>query len=110
MPHLIIRGVSVNQIKSISVSLVRELARICDCGTDNFTLEIPNSTYVLEGNEATCYPLIEVRWFERGKEIRDMFAQQVNDHIMSLGFQEVELVFSSYSEAVYYINGKSFVS
>ena len=39
-------------------------------GTDNFTLELPSSTFVFNGEEIEAFPLIEVKWFERGQEIR----------------------------------------
>ncbi|HWL26914.1 MAG TPA: DUF1904 family protein, partial [Ureibacillus sp.] len=39
MPHLVIRGVSIEEMKRISKPLVGELAEICECGTDNFTFE-----------------------------------------------------------------------
>jgi hypothetical protein len=110
MPHLIIRGVSVDQVKTISTSLVQEMADLCACGTDNFTLEIVNSTYVFDGNEVTGYPLIEVKWFDRGQEIQDQFANMVTKNIVSLGIQEVEVAFSTFQESAYYLNGKSFAS
>jgi hypothetical protein len=110
MPHLIIRGVSVDQVKTISTSLVQELADLCACGTDNFTLEIVNSTYVFDGNEVPGYPLIEIKWFERGQEIQDQFANIVTKHIQALGISEVEVAFSTFQESAYYLNGKSFAS
>ncbi|MEH6991114.1 DUF1904 family protein [Neobacillus drentensis] len=110
MPHLIIRGVSVDQIKTISSSLVQELADLCECGSDNFTLEIVQSTYVFDGNEVQGYPLIEVKWFERGQEIQDQFASIVTQHIQSLEIPEVEVAFSTFLESAYYLNGKSFAS
>ena len=39
MPHMIIRGISVPHIQSISTALITELAEVCSCGTDNFMLE-----------------------------------------------------------------------
>lgn len=110
MPHLIIRGVSVDQVKTVSTSLVQDLADLCACGTDNFTLEIVHSTYVFDGNEVPGYPLIEVKWFDRGQEIQDQFASIVTKHIQALEFPEVEVAFSTFQESAYYLNGKSFAS
>ena len=36
MPQLIFKGISVNQVKKISTPLVKELADLCECETDNF--------------------------------------------------------------------------
>ncbi|WP_423798009.1 DUF1904 family protein [Neobacillus sp. SAB-20_R2A] len=110
MPHLIIRGVSVEQVKTISTTLVQELADLCACGTDNFTLELVHSTYVFDGNEVPGYPLIEVKWFERGQEIQNQFASIVSKQIQALGIPEAEVAFSTFLESAYYLNGKSFAS
>ncbi len=110
MPHLIIRGVSVDQVKTISTSLVQELADICSCGTDNFTLEMVKSTYVFDGNEVPGYPFIEVKWFERGLEVQDQFANIITKNIQALGIPEVEVSFSTFQESAYYLNGKSFAT
>ncbi|MDR7002410.1 DUF1904 family protein [Neobacillus niacini] len=108
MPHLFIRGITVEQVKTISKPLVQELADLCACGTDNFTLEIVQSTFVFDGNEVPGYPFIEVKWFERGQEIRDAFANIVTKQVQSLGIPEVEVAFSTFKESDYYFNGKSF--
>jgi hypothetical protein len=108
VPHLVFRGVSVDQVKTISKSLVNELADVCSCGTDNFTLEICSSTFVFEENEVPGFPFIEVKWFERGQEVRDQFARVVTKHVQSLEIPEVEVAFTTFQESAYYSNGKSF--
>ncbi|MFC0271766.1 DUF1904 family protein [Metabacillus herbersteinensis] len=108
MPHLMIRGISVEQVKEISTPLVQELARLCKCETDTFTLEIVNSTFILDQNEVPGYPFIEVKWFERGQAIQDHFTQLVTKHVLSLGIPEVEVAFTAFLESAYYYNGKSF--
>ncbi|PLR83560.1 DUF1904 domain-containing protein [Bacillus canaveralius] len=108
MPHLMIRGISVEQVKSISTPLVKELAELCICETDNFTLEIVKSTFVFDENEVQGYPFIEVKWFERSQDIQDQFAHLVTKHVLSLGIPEVEVAFAAFLESSYYLNGKSF--
>jgi len=110
MPHLFIRGISVDQVKTISTSLVQDLADLCACGTDNFTLEVVHSTYVFDGDEVPCYPLIEVKWFDRGQEVQDQFANIITKRIQALEIPEVEVAFSTFQESAYYLNGKSFAS
>ncbi|GIX59521.1 hypothetical protein BK744_11070 [Bacillus thuringiensis serovar zhaodongensis] len=106
MPHVVFRGITTEQLKSISKPLVEELAEICECGTDNFTLELPSSTFVFNGEEVEAFPLIEVKWFERGQEIRDRFAKVITTYVMDFGLPEVEVVFTVFTESAYYINGK----
>ena len=107
MPHLFIRGVTVEQVKNISKPLVQELADLCACGTDNFTLEVVQSTFVFDEREVPGYPFIEVKWFERGQEIRDEFANIITKQVQSLEIPEVEVAFSTFRESDYYLNGKS---
>ena len=106
LPHIVFRGISIEQLKSISKPLVVELANVCDCGTDNFTLELPNSTFVCNGEETPAFPLIEVKWFERGQEIRDQFARILTKYLIEFKLPEIEVVFTVFSETAYYINGK----
>lgn len=108
MPQLLIKGISVDQVKTISKPLVQELAELCACGTDNFTLEVMNSTFVFDGEEVPGYPFIEVKWFERGLEIQDEFANLITKQVHSLGIPEVEVAFTTFRESNYYLNGKSF--
>ncbi|CAM3663752.1 DUF1904 family protein [Aeromicrobium ponti] len=108
MPHLFLRGISVDQTKEISVPLIKELAELCACGEENFTLEVVQSTFVFNQNEVPAYPFIEVKWFDRGKDIQNQFAKAVTKHVQSLGVPEIEVAFTAFLEADYYLNGKSF--
>lgn len=108
MPQLIFKGVSVEQVKKISTPLVEELAELCECETDNFTFEIVDSIFVFNGEEVPGFQFIEVKWFDRGQEVQDQFANITTKHIHSLGIHDVEIAFSVFSEAAYYLNGKSF--
>ncbi|MGJ7911661.1 DUF1904 family protein [Neobacillus sp. LXY-1] len=108
MPHLFIRGITVEQVKTISKPMVQELARLCECGTDNFTLEVVNATFVFDGSEVPGYPFIEVKWFDRGQKVQDEFAHIITRQVQALGIPDIEVAFSTFRESDYYLNGKSF--
>jgi hypothetical protein len=108
MPQLIVKGITVDQLKTISKRLVQELADLCACGTDNFTVEVVHSSFVFDGEEVPGYPFIEVKWFERRQAVQDKFANIITKHVHSLGIPEVEVAFSIFKESAYYFNGKSF--
>jgi hypothetical protein len=108
VPQLLIKGISVDQVKTISKPLIQELAALCACGTDNFTLEVLNSTFVFDGSEVPGYPFIEVKWFDRGLKVQDEFANIITKQVHSLGIPEVEVAFTTFKESDYYLNGKSF--
>ncbi|TDG00223.1 DUF1904 family protein [Paenibacillus piri] len=105
MPQLTIRGISPERISMISKSLVEELALICECGTDNFTLDCIQTVSLFNGEGVGTYPFIEVAWFERGPETRDRVARSLTEHVRLAGVHELEIAFKVYSEDGYYING-----
>ncbi|MCR2805683.1 DUF1904 domain-containing protein [Paenibacillus soyae] len=107
MPHLLFRGVPAERLQSVAEPLVEQLAVICDCGTDNFTMNCVHATNVfgaLPGDPAFAF--VEVGWFERGRDVRDRFAAAVTRYVSQLDIPEVEIVFHAYREDSYYINGK----
>ncbi|WNC15706.1 DUF1904 family protein [Brevibacillus brevis] len=108
MPQLIVRGIKAEQLATVSEPLLTELAALCGCGTDNFTIECLHTTGVFGGKVVESYPFIEVGWFERGQETRDRFAEIVTRHVLSLGIPEVEMAFIPYQKESYYANGKHF--
>lgn len=108
MPQLIFQGITVDQVKTISSALIEELAELCQCELDNFSLEVPQSIFIFNKKEISSFPFIEVKWFERGQEVRDEFASIISKHVHSLGIPEVEVAFSVFAETSYYCNGKHF--
>lgn len=106
MPHLLIRGVPAERLQAASPSLVRQLAELCACGTDNFTVNCLHATSVYGGGpDEPPFAFVEVGWFERGQDIRNRFAAIVTRSLMDLDIPEVEVVFQAYREDGYYING-----
>jgi len=108
MPQLLIKGIASDKICKISKPLVEELANLCECGTDNFIIECLHSTAIFDGKVVDSFPFIEVKWFERGIEIRDQFAEIISKFILTLNIPEFEIAFIPYKEDSYYLNGKRF--
>ncbi|MFC4776950.1 DUF1904 family protein [Paenibacillus sp. GCM10023252] len=106
MPNLLVRGISLLKLRTISSSLVEELADICSCGTDNFTIDCLHTNSVYGGNEEESYPFVEVGWFDRGQAIRDRFAAAIASHLRQIEVEEAEVAFRVYREDSYYIDGK----
>lgn len=105
MPQLTIRGILPERVLEISTALVQELADLCGCGTDNFTLDCLQTVSVVDGTRVDTYPFVEVAWFERGPQTRDRFAEAITRHLLSAGVTEVEIAFKVYKEDGYYISG-----
>ncbi|MCI3922181.1 DUF1904 domain-containing protein [Paenibacillus sp. TRM 82003] len=105
MPQLTIRGIGADAMRSIAKPLVEELAALCACGTDNFTVDCLSVTSVFDGALVETYPFVEVAWFERGRETRDRLADAITRHLRGAGVAEVEVAFKTYAMDAYYING-----
>ncbi|WP_239618528.1 DUF1904 family protein [Cohnella mopanensis] len=105
MPHLLIRGVTPEQVLKISQPLVAELALLCQCPADHILLECLHTTACFEGEIVPSYPFVEVNWFERGQSVRDQAAACIDKHVRSLGIAEAEVAFRTYDADSYYANG-----
>lgn len=107
MPHLLFRGVPAERLQTVAVPLAEDLAALCGCGTDNFTLSCLHATNVFGAlPNDPAFAFVEVGWFERGQQVRNQFAEAVTRHVLQLDIPEVEIVFHAYREDSYYINGK----
>lgn len=108
MPQLKFRGVEGKEICSVSKELIDELQELLQCPRDYFVLECSNSTFISEGNFINIYPIIDVAWFDRGQELQDKVAEIITKHVESLGYKDIDVVFSILDEKKYYENGKHF--
>lgn len=108
MPQLMFRGIPAEGVRAISKPLVEEMAAICSCGTDNFTLECLHVTAIFDGEYVEPHPFIDVWWFERGQEVRDRMAAAIDRHVRSLGIAELELSFRVGRVEDFYYNGRRY--
>lgn len=105
MPQIIIKGVALDQIRAISTDLVERLSLVSNTPKDYFLLECVQSTFVFNGELAKPYPLIEVKWFDRGDQCKLAFATSITQAIRSLGYPDVEVYFTTLSPVDYFENG-----
>jgi len=108
MPQLKVRGVEVNDLCKISVDMVQEMQELLQCPKNYFTLECINSTYIMDGEIIKAYPTIEVAWFDRGQEVQDTMAKIVTKYVHSVGYKDVDVIFTVLEEKRYYENGEHF--
>ena len=108
MPQLIIRGLEKTEVQQISKLLVDELTVVIGCPRDYFTIEVPDTTFIYDGEEVTATPFIQVNWFDRGQSVQDQAAAAIDRHIRALGYNQIEIFFIPLQEAAYYENGKHY--
>jgi hypothetical protein len=108
MPQLIIKGMEHEEIKKISKPLVDELHRIIGCPRDYFTIEAVNSIFIMDGEQQSINPLVQVNWFDRGQQVQDQVAAALYRHIAGVGYGQVETFFVALRESSYYENEKHY--
>ena len=106
MPHIIIKGMSIVDVQKISKQMLDELEIIIDCPKEYFTLEVVESTFIVDGERASKNPFVQINWFDRGDEVQDKTAAAITEHICSVGYSNVELFFVVLERTKYYENGK----
>lgn len=105
MPQLIFKGVEQARVQAISKALVDELQQLVDCPRDYFTLEVPQTAHVFDGEYVAVSPLIQVNWFDRGQAVQDRVAQAITRHLQQAGCSQVDVFFVPLAAAQYYENG-----
>lgn len=106
MPHIIIKGMNITDVKKISKQMVDELAVIVDCPREYFALEVQETHFVIDGDDVKKDPFVQVNWFDRGQEVQDQTAEAITKHICNAGYGNVELFFTILERNNYYENGK----
>ena len=102
MPQLIFKGVKKNDVKEMNNSLPYKLAEISDTPVDYFTIEVPETTYFFDGKEFEMYPLIEVIQFDRGVEVEEKMAKEIQNHVKKFDYSECEVYFTHIEKENYY--------
>ena len=109
MPHIRIRALSIEQIKTLGQPLCEQLAYVMQTPLDNFTVEKIDSQFFQNGKSVPGDAMIEIHWFDRGQNIQDLSAQKIIEIFRKLiGPQDLSVVFFDIPKNRYYENGKHF--
>ncbi|GAB6181414.1 DUF1904 domain-containing protein [Desulfotomaculum defluvii] len=108
MPQIIIRGIELEIVKTMSIDLLMGLHRIIGCPLDDLTLECNTSTFVKNGALDKGYPFVEVAWFDRGQTVQDQVAKEITAHIQRAGYSNIDIMFTTLEKIKYYENGQHF--
>ena len=106
MPHIMIKGMSIAHVQKISKQMLDELEILIDCPREYFTLEVIESTFIIDGEKAHKDPFVQINWFDRGPEVQDKTAVAITQHICKVGYSNVEMFFVVLDRNRYYENGK----
>lgn len=110
MPHIRVRGLPLEDLESVSDTLVETLAELTDTPNSHFTLEYQSSVYLVVGGASPAYPFIEILWFDRGSDVKAKVAQAIDDLIRPLidAGQDITTLFRDIKGTDYFENGEHF--
>jgi len=108
MPALKFKSIESTKLCNISKDLIDELQELIQCPRDYFSLEVVESSYIMDGKFVEGPSVIEVSWFDRGQECQDKVAKSITKYVKSIGYDSVDVIFYVLEESRYYENGEHF--
>lgn len=94
MPTLILKGVKPSDLQVLAKPLIAQLAEAVECPKDWFTLELTNPMYFDETGLVEWYPIINVNWYPRSKEMQEKVAHLVGNLFRNHGYSRVKVSFT----------------
>ena len=109
MPQVIFKGVKEGDLKHISTDLVNELSKLSDTPRDYFVLELVENKFIFDGEIIGLYPIVEVKWFDRGEKAKISFAETIDHLLRERGYEEIEIFFTNLRKEDYCENKKFYI-
>ena len=97
------------QVQRLSQTLPAGLAPLAETTVDNFTVELVQTQFFVNGHSSAGYPFCEVFWFERSDEHRKRCAEWLTKEIKDItNASDVAVVFFPITKSNYFENGAHF--
>lgn len=104
MPHIRFRGVLDSTVSKISQNAI-QLAKVVETDVQNFTFEKIPTQFYENGAASLGYPFVEVFWFPRSQEKKQVTAKYLTQQIQSLEAHEyITVIFHELSKDSYFEN------
>ncbi|MFA9424059.1 MAG: DUF1904 family protein [Sedimentibacter sp.] len=108
MPVLKLKSIDPKKALTISENLIDELQEIIQCPRDYFNIEIPQSSFIMDGSFVEGPPMVDIIWFDRGQAVQDKVAKVITKYVNSIGYLSVDVIFHVLEKSRYYENGEHF--
>ena len=109
MPHIRARAFSEAIVQKLSLELPGELSKIMQTPADNFTVEKVATQFYKDGVATEGDPMIEVLWFDRGQETKELCAKRITEIARKYSSAEfIAVVFVALPRESYFENGVGF--
>jgi hypothetical protein len=108
MPALRFRAIDMNKALTMSKLMIDDLQELIQCPREYFSIEVVNSSFIMDEKIVEGLPVVEVSWFDRGHDIQDKAAMIITKYISQLGYKNVDVIFQALEKSRYYENGEHF--
>ncbi len=109
MPHLKFRGIDKKVLITNSKELIDGLTEIIKCDRTWFTVEHIETEYIFDGEIVSGYIFVDVAWFDRGQETKDLAAKFITNFCKKLKHNnDTTVIFYPLEGSNYYDNGEHF--
>lgn len=102
MPTLVFKGIPQSDLLVLAKPLIAQLTETVECPKEWFTLELIYTTYFNENGLVPSYPIIQVNWFPRSKEMQDRVAKVIGDLVKAQGYSRVKVSFAILDREAHY--------
>lgn len=108
MPQIIFKGVPPELVKTMSTELLNQLSLLMNTPKDWFTLECMSSAFYFDGKQVNSDPIVEIRWFCRGQDVKNKTALTLHNLLNHHGFGDTVVTFMAFAKEDYFENGEHF--
>lgn len=102
MPQIVFKGIQKVEATSISKDLAESLAEAINCPKEWISLELTQADYFNLHSKEAAYPVVNIFWFSRPKEVQDKVAGILNEALFKLGYSRLQVYFHRLDPSEYY--------
>lgn len=109
MPFLRFHFVEPRRLAGVSRQMTGRIQEIIGCPREHIVLEVIHSNVVVDGEiREGEWPLIEVDYFERPREVQKAVAKTISECLRIAGYPNSDVHFRYLLPENYYENGEQF--
>lgn len=110
MPFFRFHFVEASSLMAVSRKMTDRIEAVVGCPREHIVLEVIHSVIIGDGEiKKGEWPLVEVDYFERSKEIQDAVAKIISECLMEVGYTNSDVYFRYLNPRNYYENGVSYL-
>lgn len=102
MPQVIIKNIYPANIEEVALELKEKLAQTIQCPIESISIELHGTTYFPVEENTKTFPIINIWWFPKPKEIQDAVANNIYEVLSAKGYKKLQIFFHKLDKEAYY--------